>query len=96
MDLILLDCLTLWISNLMVAGWSEERILPEGNRLLAICKKVSASIILVSNEVGLGIVPENPMARSFRDLSGLINQKTARDADEVYFLISGLPQRIKG
>jgi adenosylcobinamide kinase / adenosylcobinamide-phosphate guanylyltransferase len=96
MDLILLDCLTLWISNLMMAEWSEERILAEGDRLLEISKKVSASIILVTNEVGLGIVPDNPMARLFRDLSGFLNQKMARNADEVHFLISGLPQKIKG
>jgi adenosylcobinamide kinase/adenosylcobinamide-phosphate guanylyltransferase len=95
-DLILLDCLTLWISNLLMADWSEERILTEGDCLLEISGKVSASLIFVSNEVGLGIVPDNPMARLFRDLSGLLNQKTARKADEVYFLFSGLPQRIKG
>jgi len=94
-SLILLDCLTLWISNLLMAEWSEKRILREGDRLLKVCQELKCSLIIVSNEVGLGIVPDNPKARIFRDLSGLVNQKAARKADEVYFLISGLPQQLK-
>ncbi len=94
--LILLDCLTLWVSNLMVAGWDEARILEEGNRLLDACRQVKGSLILVGNEVGMGIVPENAQARLFRDLSGLIQQKVAREADEVYFMVSGLALKMKG
>ena len=95
-SLILLDCLTLWISNLMMAGWDEPKILEEGDRLLEACQRVKCSLILVGNEVGMGIVPDNPQARVFRDLSGLIQQKVARRADEVFFMVSGLPQKIKG
>jgi adenosylcobinamide kinase/adenosylcobinamide-phosphate guanylyltransferase len=95
-DLILLDCLTLWISNLMLAGWEESKILEEGVRLLKFCRQVRGSVILVGNEVGMGIVPDNPEARLFRDLSGLILQKAAQEADEVYFMVSGIAQRIKG
>jgi adenosylcobinamide kinase/adenosylcobinamide-phosphate guanylyltransferase len=95
-DLILLDCLTLWISNLMMAGRSEENILGVGDRLIQACRRVNGSVILVGNEVGMGIVPENPQARTFRDLSGLIQQKIALAADEVFFMVSGLPQKIKG
>ncbi len=94
--LILLDCLTLWISNLIMAGWNEPRILEEADRLLNVCQKVNCSLILVGNEVGMGIVPDNPQARLFRDLSGLIQQKVARRADEVFFMVSGLAQKIKG
>jgi adenosylcobinamide kinase/adenosylcobinamide-phosphate guanylyltransferase len=95
-DLILLDCLTLWISNLLMAGWNEAKILGEGNRLLDACQRAKCSLILVGNEVGMGIVPENAQARLFRDLSGFIQQKAAREADEVYFMVSGIAQRIKG
>ncbi len=94
--LILLDCLTLWISNLMMAEKREEEILGEGDRLVEACRKAGSSIILVGNEVGMGIVPDNVQARMFRDLSGLVQQKIAREADEVYFLVSGIAQRIKG
>jgi len=93
--LILLDCLTLWISNLLMAGWRGKRILREADRLLKVCQGARCSLVIVSNEVGLGIVPDNPTARIFRDLSGMINQKVARKADEVYFLVSGLAQQLK-
>jgi adenosylcobinamide kinase/adenosylcobinamide-phosphate guanylyltransferase len=95
-NLILLDCLTLWISNLMMAGWDGAKILEEGNRLFDVCRQAKCSLILVGNEVGMGIVPENAQARLFRDLSGFIQQKVAREADEVYFMVSGIAQRIKG
>jgi adenosylcobinamide kinase/adenosylcobinamide-phosphate guanylyltransferase len=95
-DLILLDCLTLWVSNLMMAGWDGAKILEEANRLLDACQRARGSLILVGNEVGMGIVPENAQARLFRDLSGFIQQKAAREADEVYFMVSGLPVKIKG
>ena len=95
-SLILLDCVTLWISNLMMAGWSEEKILEEADRLVRICRRTECSLILVGNEVGMGIVPDNPSARNFRDLSGLIQQKIAGEADEVYVMVSGLPVKIKG
>ena len=94
--LILLDCLTLWLSNLMMAGWGERKILGAADRFLNAARKAPCSLILVSNEVGMGIVPENPAARLFRDLSGLIHQKAAREADEVYFLMGGLPWKMKG
>jgi len=93
--LILLDCLTLWISNLMMAGWSEEKIVRDTDLLIEAGQGTECSLIFVGNEVGMGIVPENPQARTFRDLSGLVQQKIAREADEVYLMVSGLPQRIK-
>ena len=95
-SLILLDCLTLWISNLMMAGWSEPRILEEADRLLKACGRVMCSLIIVGNEVGMGVVPDNAQARLFRDLSGLVQQKIAGGADEVFFMVSGLPQKLKG
>ncbi len=95
-SLILLDCLTLWLSNLIMAGWDEPDILGEADRLLEVCRKAKCSLIIVGNEVGMGIVPDNTQARLFRDLSGLVQQKVARGADEVFFMVSGLAQKIKG
>jgi len=95
-DLLLLDCLTLWISNLLMAGWNGAKIVEEGDRLLKVCQRAECSLILVGNEVGMGIVPENAQARLFRDLSGFIQQRAAREADEVYFMVSGIGQKIKG
>jgi adenosylcobinamide kinase/adenosylcobinamide-phosphate guanylyltransferase len=92
---ILLDCLTLWLSNALMAGWGEEKILAQTEELLHSARASRSSLIVVSNEVGSGIVPEHPSARLFRDLSGSIHQKIAREADEVYFMICGLPQKIK-
>ena len=80
----------------MMAEWTEEKILAEADRLLPACRDTKCSLIIVGNEVGMGIVPDNPQARIFRDLSGLIQQKIAREADEVYLTVCGLPQKIKG
>jgi adenosylcobinamide kinase/adenosylcobinamide-phosphate guanylyltransferase len=80
----------------MMAGWDEPKILEEADRFLIVCQRVKCSLILIGNEVGMGIVPDNPQARLFRDLGGLIQQKVARAADEVFFMVSGLPQKIKG
>jgi len=94
-SVILLDCLTLWISNSMMAKWGEKKILREADRLLEASQDMKGTVIIVSNEVGLGIVPDNPSARIFRDLSGLIHQKVAGQADEVYLMVSGLPLQLK-
>jgi adenosylcobinamide kinase/adenosylcobinamide-phosphate guanylyltransferase len=93
--LILIDCLTLWISNGLMAHWTEKMFLQEAERLHNACRDTRCSLIIVSNEVGLGIVPANRPARMFRDLSGLIHQKVARQADEVYFMVAGVPLQIK-
>ena len=95
-QVVLIDCLTLWITNLLVAGEGETEILSRAEALVAAIREIRQSVIVVSNEVGSGIVPENRMARVFRDLSGLINQKMAACADVVVFTVSGLPQVIKG
>lgn len=94
-SVILLDCLTIWISNTLMAKWNAKKILREADRLLKVCQGTKCSLIIVSNEVGLGIVPDNPSSRIFRDLSGLIHQKVARQADEVYLMVNGLPLQLK-
>ncbi|MBF0557371.1 MAG: bifunctional adenosylcobinamide kinase/adenosylcobinamide-phosphate guanylyltransferase [Nitrospirae bacterium] len=91
-DVLLVDCLTLWISNLLLNNISIEGMM---QKLVDALKSCSSSVFVVSNEVGLGIVPENRLAREFRDMSGTLNQKVAAISDEVYFLAAGLPIRMK-
>ncbi len=90
---VLVDCLTLWVTNLMMA---ERHQAEEADALAASLKILPGTIVLVSNEVGQGIVPDNAMARAFRDHAGLLHQKVAAMADEVYFVTAGLPQTLKG
>lgn len=93
-DVVLVDCLTLWITNLLVAGLDVATHVDE---LVATLSEVSrARILLISNEVGLGIVPDNAMARSFRDLAGEAHQRVAEVCTDVYFVVAGLPVAIKG
>jgi len=91
-DAILVDCLTLWLSNLMVA---EQDVAVATSALLATLSDCSIPIALVANEVGLGIVPENALARLFRDEAGRLNQALAAECEEVVFLSAGLPMRLK-
>ena len=92
-DAIVVDCLTLWLTNLMLA---EDRDLATASiALLNAAAQASTQIILVTNEVGCGIVPENALARRFRDEAGRLNQRAAEQAAEVYWMIFGLGLKIK-
>ncbi len=91
-SIVLLDCLTLWISNLMMEELSIEDAASE---LLDTLSSLKGPVILVSNEVGQGIVPDNKMARDFRDHAGRLHQRIATIADHVYFVTAGLPQKLK-
>ena len=88
----LVDCLTLWLSNLMHAERDLER---EVTALAAALPRLTSPVVFVTNEVGLGIVPDNALARSFRDAAGLMNQTLAAAADEVEFVVAGLPMKLK-
>ncbi|MGF6176855.1 bifunctional adenosylcobinamide kinase/adenosylcobinamide-phosphate guanylyltransferase [Ensifer sp. 4252] len=90
---VLVDCLTLWVTNLMMEG---RDIAAEFAALAAFLPDARARLILVSNEVGLGIVPENRMARDFRDHAGRLHQIVAEKSAEVYFVAAGLPLKMKG
>ncbi|MGB9736655.1 MAG: bifunctional adenosylcobinamide kinase/adenosylcobinamide-phosphate guanylyltransferase [bacterium] len=123
-DVILIDCLTMWLSNVMHAGLDviqeidklvgatlavahrqgqalplhlSQQVAGRGNP--RDCPQAGASpapaIFIVSNEVGMGIVPENPLARQFRDYQGILNQHIAGIADEVYLMVASIPVRIK-
>lgn len=89
---VLIDCLTLWLSNVMLAGRNVEE---ECDRLTATLLQARGPIIAVSNEVGLGLVPETALGRSFRDAQGRLNQRIAAAADRVVFMAAGLPLSLK-
>ncbi len=88
----LVDCLTLWLSNMMHAerDWEHEVM-----KLAAFLGGQKSPVVFVTNEVGLGIVPDNALARSFRDAAGIMNQIIAAVADEVEFVVAGLPMKLK-
>jgi len=88
----LVDCLTLWLSNLIFA---ERDLNAETQRLCSTLAEQASPVLLVTNEVGMGIVPDNALARAFRDAAGRLNQSIARLADEVQLVVSGYPLRIK-
>lgn len=96
-DLFLLDCLTLLVSNLLLGDTlnAEETVLSALDDVLAAYREAGADLLLVSNEVGLGLVPEYPLGRQYRDLLGKVNQRLAAVADHVYFLVAGLPLDVK-
>lgn len=92
-DVCLIDCLTLWLSNLMHHGRHIQ------DEIASLCDLVATApipIILVSNEVGFGLVPETPLGRTFRDEQGRLNQSIARMCDRVEFVVAGLPLKLKG
>lgn len=94
-DTVVIDCLTLLICNLVMAGYGEAAVENKVNRMLNALTKIKAQAIIVSNEVGLGIVPDSKLGRDFRDIAGRINQIVAAKADNIFFLISGIPWKIK-
>ncbi len=99
---ILVDCLTLWINNLMYAAEqqgseiTEDDITGSCRDIIAACRNRKGTMIFVSNEVGMGIVPDNPPSRLFRDLAGRCNQVMADASEAVIFMVSGLPLYLKG
>lgn len=92
----LVDCVTLWLTNLLLKHDDAPRALGDVRDLTATFAALHTPLILVSNEVGMGIVPENQLARTFRDLAGEANEMIAAAADEVYVTFSGLPLKLKG
>lgn len=89
---VLVDCLTLWLANLMAAGLD---VAAETARLVEALPRHAGPVVLVANEVGFGIVPDNPLARDFRDHAGRLNQAVAAAADRVYLVAAGLPLVLK-
>lgn len=92
-ETVLIDCATLWLSNLLLA---QADLAEEEERLLDALRTCPAPIVVVSNEVGFGIVPDTPLGRRFRDAQGRLNQRLAASADMVVFVAAGLPLVLKG
>jgi adenosylcobinamide kinase/adenosylcobinamide-phosphate guanylyltransferase len=90
---VLVDCLTLWVSNLLGRGRTTEA---EADRLIATLPHLPGRVVIVSNEVGAGIVPANALARKFADDLGTLNQRVAAAADDVVLMVAGLPLFLKG
>lgn len=96
-DLVVVDCLTLWVSNMMLqpGAPADDAILREADDLLLAYREGSASWIVVTNEVGLGVVPPSALGRRYRDLLGRVNQRAAAAADAVYLVVSGLALELR-
>jgi adenosylcobinamide kinase/adenosylcobinamide-phosphate guanylyltransferase len=98
-DIVFIDCLTVWLSNLLFEWRHHELTTIEARAreqaAQLICASKHGNIIAVTNEVGSGIVPESAVARQFRDIQGLVNQQIAHAADAVYLVVSGIPMQIK-
>jgi adenosylcobinamide kinase/adenosylcobinamide-phosphate guanylyltransferase len=94
-NVLLVDCLTLWITNLLMVSEDEAHVTQQVDRLADVLGLVSCPVVLVSNEVGAGIVPENRLARLFRDIAGIANQKIAAVSDRVVWMVAGIPVVVK-
>jgi adenosylcobinamide kinase/adenosylcobinamide-phosphate guanylyltransferase len=95
-DVILVDCLTLWVSNLLMVTDDEKKLEDTVSQLIDTLEKATCPIVIVSNEVGTGIVPENRLARQYRDIIGLANQAVAKTAGKVIWMVAGIPVTVKG
>jgi len=95
-EIVLIDCLTLWVSNLLtIYSLTEDTVLHEIDALMEVLSESSTPVILVSNEVGMGIMPADSLSRCYQGLLGSVNKQIAGIADSVYFMVSGIPQKIK-
>jgi Adenosyl cobinamide kinase/adenosyl cobinamide phosphate guanylyltransferase len=94
-DVLLFDCLTLWTSLCLEKGLDEKATMALTSRLLKALRTCGKPVAIVTNEVGMGLVPDNPLGRIFRDMVGLVNQKAAATADTVIFMVCGLPLFVK-
>ena len=93
--IIVVDCLTMWLSNLSGIGKKDQEIREEAQTFLRSIRRIRARVVLVSNELGMGVVPGDPISRWFRELSGNVNRLVAEEADEAYLIVSGMPIRLK-
>ena len=94
-NLVVLDCVALWVSNMLLVGISEAAMLERAGAFITSATRLEKTVIVVSNEVGLGIVPDNALARDYRDALGRVNQTFAAASSEAYLLVSGLELRLK-
>ncbi|MGD8345012.1 MAG: bifunctional adenosylcobinamide kinase/adenosylcobinamide-phosphate guanylyltransferase [Desulfobacterales bacterium] len=95
-DVMLIDCLTLWVSNLLMKTADNTKWQEIVSQLIDALETASCPLVVVSNEVGAGIVPENKLARQYRDIIGRVNQAVARSAGKVVWMVAGIPVVVKG
>jgi adenosylcobinamide kinase/adenosylcobinamide-phosphate guanylyltransferase len=106
-DVLIIDCITMLVNNIFCSydedqfekledAVLEKKVVSEISELIACMKRVEASFIIISNEVGLGLVPDNRMGRLYRDILGRANQMLAQNSEEVYLMVAGIPLRVKG
>ncbi len=98
LDVVLIDCITIYVTNMLLGSHKEEGdeyIIDAINKLCSVCKNVPFHVIMVTNEVGYGVVPDNVLSRRFRDIAGYANQIIAREADNVYLVTAGIESKIK-
>lgn len=97
-DLVLIDCITIYVTNMLLGDHKEEgdeHIIDAISKLCSVCKNMPFHVIIVTNEVGYGVVPDNVLSRRFRDIAGYANQIIAREADNVYLVTAGIESKIK-
>ncbi len=97
-EIVLIDCITIYVTNMLLGSHKEEGdqyIFDAINKLCIVCKKIPSHVIIVSNEVGYGVVPDNSLSRRFRDIAGYANQIIAKEADSVYLVTAGIETKIK-
>ena len=97
-DVVLIDCITIYVTNMLLGNHKEEGdayIIDAINKLCSVCKSAPFHVIIVTNEVGYGLVPDNALSRRFRDIAGYANQIIAREADNVYLVTAGIESKIK-
>ena len=94
-DVVVIDCLTLWLSNLLLEGLDQAAIAARVDELCSALKESEAHVVIVSNEVGMGVVPDSKLGRLFRDVSGAAHQVLARQCDELYFALMGQLLRLR-
>ncbi len=95
-DVVLIDCLTLWVSNLLTLyDMPEDRIMAEADRLAASLEKAGCPVILVTNEVGLGIMPADRLSRKYQNLLGIVNRRMAGLSSSIFLMVSGIGVKIK-
>jgi adenosylcobinamide kinase/adenosylcobinamide-phosphate guanylyltransferase len=99
-EVVIFDCLTFWVSNLLLhyqdkESYLETEIITRVSQVVSIALNIKSQVIIISNEVGMGIVPETPLGRVFRDILGKSNQLVKDGAEEVLFMVAGMPIKIK-
>ncbi len=97
LDVVLIDCITIYVTNMLLGSHKDEdeHIIDAINKLCSICKNAPFNVIMVTNEVGCGVVPDNALSRRFRDIAGYANQIIASEADNVYLVTAGIENKIK-